>query len=146
MLEKVHQKTIIVPDNIHSILLPIICRDVPIDSQLHKRVINIFLCLAKSNNVYNNLTLQLLTDGSKSRLSNSINYICYKYGICKYHLYNIRLDCIIDSMIHSFCANVDVRFQLCAHVTIDMLMFLYQKKFDILNQNQICQMLTFACT
>ena len=123
------------------------CRqDLPIDSQLHKRVINFLLCLAKSNNVYNNLTLPLITDGSKSRLSNSMNYICYKYGVCKYDLCDVQLDCIIDSMIHSFNANVDVRSVLCASVTIDMLMFLDQKKFDILNQTQIREMLTFVYT
>ena len=59
-----------VPYNHHSVLLPIICSDIPIKCQLHKRVIKFFIYLVKSNNIYNNLILQLIVEGSKSCMSN----------------------------------------------------------------------------
>ena len=99
----------------------------------------------KSNNIYNNLTLQLIVEGSKttssSCMSNSINYICYKYGTSKYDLSNVQ---VTDVMKHLFSTNIDTL--MCADVIIDMLSFIDQNKFDILTPTQRRELLTFACT
>ena len=135
-----------VPYNTHSILLPIICSDLPIECQLHKRVMKFFICLAKSNNIYNNLALQLIVEGSKSRMSNSLNYICYKYGICKYDLSNVQLSQLTYVMKHLFSTNVDVDTLVYADVIIDMLSFIDQNKFNIFTPTQTRELLSFACT
>ena len=135
-----------VPYNTHSVLLPIICSDLPIECQLHKRVIKFFICLAKSNNIYNNLALQLIVEGSKSHTSNSLNYICYKYGICKYDLSNVQLSQLTYVMKHLFSTNVDVDTLVYADVIIDMLSFIDQNKFNILTPTQTRELLSFACT
>ena len=70
--------------NTHSVLLPILCNDLNIDCQLHKRVIKFFACLANSGNIYNKLTLQLITQGNKSKMSNSFNHLSYIYGFNKH--------------------------------------------------------------
>ena len=70
------------------------------------------------------LTLQLIVEGSKSCMSNSLNYICYKYGICKYDLSNVQLGQLTDVMNHLFSTNVDTL--VCADVIIDMLSFIDQ--------------------
>ena len=132
-----------VPYNTHSVLLPIICSDIPIKCQLHKRVIKFFIRLAKSNNIYNNLTLQIIVEGSKSCMSNSLNYICYKYGICNC---NVQSGQLTGVMNYLFITNVDVDTLVCGDVIIDMLSFIDQNKFDILTPTQMCELLTFACT
>ena len=135
-----------VPYNTHSVLLPIICSDLPIECQLHKRVIKFFICLAKSKNIYNNLALQLIVKGSKSRMSTSLNFICYKYGICKYDLSHVQLGQLTDVMKDLFSTEVDIDTLVCADVIIDMLSVIDQNKFDILTPTQTRELLSFAST
>ena len=67
-----------IPYNTHSDLLHLICNDLPVDCQLHKRVYKFVVSLSKSENMYNNLSLKLALNGSGSRICNSINHICHK--------------------------------------------------------------------
>ena len=79
-------------------------------------------------------------------MSNSLNYICYKYVICKYDLSNVQLGQLTDAMKHLFSTNVDVDTLVCADVITDMLSCIDQNKFDILTPTQTRELLTFACT
>ena len=81
-----------------------------------------------------------------SRMSNSLNYICYKYGICKYDLSNVQIGQLTDIMKHLFSTNVDVDTLVCADVIIDIVSFIDQNMFDILTPTQTRELLTFACT
>ena len=78
------RKILNVPYNTHSVLLPIICNDLNIDCQRYKRVLKFFATLAKSDNIYNKLTLRLITQGNNSRMSHTFNHLSYKYGFNKY--------------------------------------------------------------
>ena len=79
-------------------------------------------------------------------MSNSLNYICYKYGICKYDLSNVQLSQLTDVMKHLFSTNVDLDTLVYAGVIIDMLSFIDQNKFNILTPTQTRELLPFACT
>ena len=74
------RKILNVPYNTHSVLLPIICNDLNIECQLYKRVLKFFTSLGKSDNIYNKLTLRLITQGNNSRMSHTFNHLSYKYG------------------------------------------------------------------
>ena len=84
------RKLINIPYNTHSAFLPLICNDLPVDCQMHKRVLKFIYCLNESCNLYNKISLQLAINGSQSRMCNTINYVCYKYNICKYDLLSTK--------------------------------------------------------
>ena len=84
------RKLINVPYNTHSALLPAICNDVPVDVQMHKRVVKFIFSLLESNNIRNKICLLLSVNGSCSSMCNTINYVCHKYNFNKINLININ--------------------------------------------------------
>lgn len=71
----------VLPYNIHSIYLPLLCEDMPVEVQLHNRLIKFVNKLNDHNNEILNLCLTLALNGSNSAFSNSISYVAYKYKL-----------------------------------------------------------------
>ena len=57
---------------------------------MHKRGLKFIYCLNISCNLYNEISLQLVINGSQLHMCNTINYVCYKYNICKYDLFSAK--------------------------------------------------------
>eukprot|EP00920_Eleutheroschizon_duboscqi_P024080 GHVT01059809.1.p1 GENE.GHVT01059809.1~~GHVT01059809.1.p1 ORF type:complete len:557 (-),score=-38.71 GHVT01059809.1:104-1774(-) len=85
---KAIRKILRVPYNTHCALLPYICRDLPVDTQIHSRTLkflnNIFKC-SKNNNCVKT-ALNLMLDGSKSSISNSVSLLCKKYNVDRFNI------------------------------------------------------------
>lgn len=77
------------PPTTHCDLVHLICQDIPVKHQLHKRFIRFFLSLSSSENVYVSKCAQLALNGSCSNVCHSLNHVAYKNNIDKYSLGNI---------------------------------------------------------
>ena len=66
----------------HGAYLPMLVNDIPVEGQLHKRVIKFMNNLHKSENSFTKLCLKLALNGSRSNVSRSFNFIKKKYGLC----------------------------------------------------------------
>lgn len=72
-----------IPNTTHSDLLPGICRDAPIETQLLSRVVNFVRNCAASSNELVALSCKLCMMGTSSAVSNSIVYIAHKYSLSR---------------------------------------------------------------
>ena len=96
-----------VPYRAHNDLLHLICNDSDIDNQLHRRQLAFIVKCLKSSNSVVKLCASLSIGGSTSDVSCSLNYICYKYKLNKYHLWDFRTHCIkYDSHSNSLIAGI----------------------------------------
>lgn len=80
------------PYRCHSNLLHLICDDLNIEIQLHKRFLKFFHNLYHSENTILNYLAKLVVAGSRSATCNSFNYILSAYGISRQHFpsYNLQ--------------------------------------------------------
>ena len=65
----------------HSQYLPVICNDIPIENQIHKRYIKFVRGIVRSENEVVSLCGKLSMKGSQSAVSKSIIFLMSKYGI-----------------------------------------------------------------
>jgi hypothetical protein len=68
----------------HCNLLHLICNDLPVEQQIHKRFLKFLFSILESKNKIIYLCGQLALCGSQSKLGNNINYLCDIYNISKY--------------------------------------------------------------
>ena len=135
-----------IPYNTHNHLLPLICNDLPVECQLYKRIFKFVLSLSRSENIYNNLSLNLALNGSGSRMCNSLNYLCHKYCLVKSNFTSIRLYAFVKKMRQTCNRSVDNNSVLYANVARDMLFFINAKQFNFFSHNEILDILKFVCT
>ena len=72
----------------HNNLLNVLCDDLPVDTQLHKRFLRFAHGIFCSSNSCVNICGRVSINGSGSDFCKSLNFISYKYKICKYDLSN----------------------------------------------------------
>ena len=141
------RKILNVPYNTHSVLLPIICNDLNIDCQLYKRVLKFFASLAKSDNIYNRLTLRLITQGNNSRMSHTFNHLSYKYGFNKYDfIENINMPNLMKKISSQYLESLPAWSLACADVIKYMLYLISSKQYHVFSLNEISQFINFCCT
>ena len=75
-----------IPYATHSRYLNDICRDVPMDFQLHSRLLNFITSSKQSNNTILATCMKLAISGSRSSMSDSISLICDLYNLNRYEL------------------------------------------------------------
>ena len=95
------------PYRSHCQLLPLICDDIPVELQLHKRFLKFFQKVITSNNELVKFCGSLAIGGSCSTTCNSLNYIATKYGMNKYAMVYGNLQWISQD-ISQFIANHEV--------------------------------------
>ena len=84
----------------YSCLLHLIFNDLPVDGQIQLRIITFLNCMyTKKNNVMS-LCGRLAANGSGSPVSNSVNFVCYKYKIGKSDLPHLSPQCL-KQVVHS---------------------------------------------
>ncbi len=74
------------PRTTHCALLHLLCDDLSVDSQLHKRFLNFFNSCINSDNLCVKLCAKLALHGSRSAACHSLNFVCKKYEICKHSI------------------------------------------------------------
>ena len=82
------------PYRTHSCLLHLIINDLPVDGQIHLRIIKFFNCMYKNKNNVMSLCGRLAANGSGSPVSNSLNFVCYMYKIGKSDLPHLSPQCV----------------------------------------------------
>ena len=96
------------PYQTHSLYLPYIVNDIPIETQLHKRFLSFFHSIHISNNNILQLCNKLVQNGSGSIACRNLNYIWYKYNIslskCETDVYN-RVKSIINNIDYVYSDN-----------------------------------------
>ena len=85
------------PYRIHSFLLHLIINDLPVDGQIQLRIIKFFNCMYTNKNNVLSLCGRLAAKGS---VTNSLNYVCYKYKIGKSDLPHLSPQCL-KQVVHS---------------------------------------------
>ena len=75
-----------IPHRTHNRLLPLICGDPPVETQIHRRFINFISKVVNSNNIIVKTCGNLVINGSQSSASKSLTLIASKYGLDKHSL------------------------------------------------------------
>ena len=84
------------PYTTHCALLPHICKDISIESQLYSRIVNFLKCLWSSKNQLVNLCYKLCILGSLSPTSNNISYLSFVHNVSREEAYTIKFPRAID--------------------------------------------------
>ena len=77
-----------VPYNTHC-ELNLICNEIPIDSQIDKRVYTFLASCKESDNSLTKLCYNLACYGSQSTVGNNISFLCSKYGLFASYIYDV---------------------------------------------------------
>jgi hypothetical protein len=128
----------------HNALLPIICNDLPVDMQLHKRLLKFLWKAIPSSNTCINLCAKLALNGSGSAVGNSLNYMSYKYKFSKYNVFNVPLSVLLKRVHVYHNPN-----ESCESETIVELIDMRDNphEYDLpLVQNEITMLLEHLCT
>ena len=88
------------PYRTHSCLLHFIIIDLLVDGQIQLRIIKFFNCMYTNKNNVMSLCGRLAANGSGSPVSNSVNFVCYKYKIGKSDLPHLSPQCL-KQVVHS---------------------------------------------
>ena len=126
------------PYRTHSCLLYLIINDLPLDGQIHLRIIKFFNCMYKNNVM--SLCDRLASNGSGSPVSNSLNFICYLYRVGKSDLPHFSPQCV-KKVVYSHYHDKDTLANKQKAIFINNLLidmyshsFFYSTQFkDILN-------------
>ncbi len=96
-----------IPYNTHCNLLHLLCNDCSIKVKLHRRFLRFFISAYESENTIVALLFRHVY-GSGSKICNSINSICYKYGLNRHSLSLRDLPCILDHSNESDIITADI--------------------------------------
>ena len=135
------RKLLCVPYTTHCDMLHLLVQDKPIECQLILRAVKFYQAIIKSDNTIVQVCGQLALNGSRSKVSNSINYIAYKCSLSKYDImYHKKigeLKCILET---TECEDNCIR---CGNV-LDL--FLKQEQKGFFTESEIKYMIDFLCT
>ena len=82
--------TLNLPRMTHCALLHLICNDVPVDVQLSFRFVQFYRSCISSKNVATRICAQLVRNGSRSSVSNSLSYVSKLFGHSRYCIENLK--------------------------------------------------------
>ena len=139
------RKLLSVTNRTHCQLLPLLVDDIPVESQLYKRVLKFVAGLLCSKNVYNNLCVKLALNGSGSKMCKNINLICNKYEICRYNLGKDYLKqnlCIVNS---TSVDKVDSNSFRLSRIVQDMLIMKEEQNFQFFTKSEIDTIIESIC-
>ena len=108
------------PYRSHCHLPHLICNDMDIEVQLHKRFLKFLHKAYHSGNVVTETLSKLVLQGSRSSVGNSVNYILHKYDILKseFSAYSVpdllsRVDSKVRQIPLEMCALANAIRELC---------------------------------
>ena len=135
-----------IPIRTHNALLNFICGDIPIDAQLHKRFIKFMYNIMNSKNKCVNICGKLAIYGSQSQTSCSINYVCDKYGLCKYFFHLKSLSKLMLVINEYVTKNVDKSSFATASIIRDFLEYREDLSFESDIYEDVTDIINYICT
>ena len=81
-----------IPNTTHCSLLPYICDDIPVNTQLYIRCVKFIRSLHLSPNPVTNMCYKLALHGSRSNTCKNINHISSVYRVSRHNLYNLEIN------------------------------------------------------
>ena len=99
------------PYRTHNNLLPLICGDLPVEGQLHKRFVKFVHKIINSKNTLVNTCGLLALEGSQSSACNSLNVISRKYSFDKFKLKSGDLLYFVTAIHNAFSTDDQSDFQ-----------------------------------
>ena len=132
------------PVRTHSMYIPLIIEDLPVEYQLYKRFLKFVQNLVKSENKCLFLCAKLMLNGSSSAASNNVNLICDKLKCKKYDVENMPNVCFkkIFTVVRDLYNENDL--QQCGN--IKDLLTIRDKNNTKLTYSEIDTLLNFFCT
>jgi len=101
------RKLLDLPGRTHSILLPLICHDLPFIIQLCKRSLKFIHNALHSDNLCLSMCARLALNGSRSSMCNSINYIASIMHISKYDMVTKNIPILFRQLCDTYQPNDD---------------------------------------
>ena len=135
-----------IPIRTHNALLNFICGDIPIDAQLHKRFVKFMYNIMNSKNKCVNICGKLAIYGSQSQTSCSINYVCDKYGLCKYFFHLKSLSKLMLVINEYVTKNVDKSSSATASIIRDFLEYREDLLFESDIYEDVTDIINYICT
>ena len=74
--------------------MTLLVNDLPVEGQIQLRIIKFFNCMYTNKNNVMSLCGRLAANDSGSPVSNSLNFVCYKYKISKSDLPHLSPQCL----------------------------------------------------
>ena len=129
------------PYRTHSCLLHFIINDLPVDGQIHLRIIKFFNCMYKNNVM--SLCGRLAANGSGLPASNSLNFVCYMYKIGKSDLPHLLPQCVKQVVCSHYRAKDTLANIQKAIFINNILIDMYSHSF--FNSTPFKDILNFVC-
>ena len=129
------------PYRTHSCLLHLIIDDLPVDGQIHLRIIKFFNCMYKNKNNVMSLCGRLAASGSP--VSNSLNFICYLYRVGKSDLPHLSPQCV-KQVIYSHYRDKDTLANKQKAIFINNIL-IDMHSHSFFNSTQFKDILNFVC-
>jgi len=86
----------------HCNLLHLLCNDLPVDIQIHKRFLKFFHSAINNPNIYTSTCARLAMFGSRSATANSLNHVTNIYCLSKFNICHMSLR-KITKVLDNFC-------------------------------------------
>ena len=133
----------VLPYRTHSCLLHLIINDLPVDGQIHLRIIKFFNCMYKNKNNVISLCGRLAANGSGSPVSNSLNFICYLYRVGKSDLPHLSPQCV-KQVVYSHYRDKDTLANKQKAIFINNIL-IDMHSHSFFNSTQFKDILNFVC-
>ncbi len=123
-----------VPNTTHCNLLPYICGDNDVNSQLLSRFIKMLKTTVRSGNIVSNICVKLAINGSRSNVSNNISLITEMYGVSR------------DNMLYMTGRGLQSPRDNQLSDTASVIRDILNGEIDLLTHNENVHMLHVLCT
>jgi len=131
-----------IPYRTHCDLLNLICNDLPIDVQMHKRMIKFIHNSINSDNICIRTCLSLAYNGSQSVMCDNINYIFHKYGISKSSFSSQKLNTVLSNL---YKISYDVDTESTANVIKELLICRDNSDYSFFTKDELHANIEMLC-
>ena len=135
-----------IPNNTHCRFLNLLCGDLPVESQVYLRFLKFLRQCIFSSNGCLRLCSKLALQGSRSQVSDSINYICSVYNISKFKIANLSTNDLVEIVHDTSKSSTSQNDIVIVNVISDLVSARDQRDFSFLSPAEIQDMLVTLCT
>ena len=135
------RKLLDLPYTTHSRYIPLIVNDVPVETQLFRRVNNFMCNMSASTNLCVKLCTKLVLNGSCSNISKTLNHIIYHTNVSMKVMYNTNCQLLKAVRDHNTSNEEDLKH--VGNIKDLLSMRVFKNGFTA---GEIDAMLNFVCT
>lgn len=122
-----------IPYNSHCRFLSLLCEDLPVDCQLHIRFLKFYQqCLVSNNNCLRLCSI-LASNGSRSNVCRSLNFLCDKYNVHKETIITCSMSDIYQHVSNAAYSNIIDHDIVSVGVLIDSICTRDRRDFSVLS-------------